>query len=253
MPAFRMNEAPAGKRVSTFFFFLMIRRPPRSTLFPYTTLFRSPKGAFFATPALANTISSLPFSRLIWAKSRSRSPRFDTSPCTPVTFFPISFTAAASSRSRRPVTKMYAPSFTNRFAVARPMPLLPPVTSAIFPSSLPMRVLLQIARLRKSINATRVNGLHLCETAIHEQFRSRDVAAVVGCEKHHSLRDLVGCAEPAERNSLGNGIHALFRRFYGTPWGRVDKSWAYRVHANTAVLQVRRPCPRERTHSRLCG
>src|SRR6266581_7028300 len=27
-----------------FFFFLMIRRPPRSTLFPYTTLFRSPRG-----------------------------------------------------------------------------------------------------------------------------------------------------------------------------------------------------------------
>src|SRR2546430_16938191 len=26
---------------SIFFFFLMIRRPPRSTLFPYTTLFRS--------------------------------------------------------------------------------------------------------------------------------------------------------------------------------------------------------------------
>src|SRR2546430_12122803 len=27
-----------------FFFFLMIRRPPRSTLFPYTTLFRSALG-----------------------------------------------------------------------------------------------------------------------------------------------------------------------------------------------------------------
>src|SRR2546422_8816563 len=27
--------------VFLFFFFLMIRRPPRSTLFPYTTLFRS--------------------------------------------------------------------------------------------------------------------------------------------------------------------------------------------------------------------
>src|SRR5690348_17700112 len=27
-----------------FFFFLMIRRPPRSTLFPYTTLFRSSPG-----------------------------------------------------------------------------------------------------------------------------------------------------------------------------------------------------------------
>src|ERR1039457_7557859 len=27
--------------VTSLFFFLMIRRPPRSTLFPYTTLFRS--------------------------------------------------------------------------------------------------------------------------------------------------------------------------------------------------------------------
>src|SRR2546430_110058 len=30
-----------GVRVLIVFFFLMIRRPPRSTLFPYTTLFRS--------------------------------------------------------------------------------------------------------------------------------------------------------------------------------------------------------------------
>src|SRR5258708_26532884 len=29
--------------LAVFFFFLMIRRPPRSTLFPYTTLFRSPE------------------------------------------------------------------------------------------------------------------------------------------------------------------------------------------------------------------
>src|SRR2546429_8734374 len=29
----------------SFFFFLMIRRPPRSTLFPYTTLFRSRAGS----------------------------------------------------------------------------------------------------------------------------------------------------------------------------------------------------------------
>src|ERR1039457_7547258 len=36
--------APAAGRVSCvqyLFFFLMIQRPPRSTLFPYTTLFRS--------------------------------------------------------------------------------------------------------------------------------------------------------------------------------------------------------------------
>src|SRR3712207_8825290 len=30
--------------IASSFFFLMIRRPPRSTLFPYTTLFRSPCG-----------------------------------------------------------------------------------------------------------------------------------------------------------------------------------------------------------------
>src|SRR3989454_7261085 len=33
---------------SFFFFFLMIRRPPRSTLFPYTTLFRSHVGVYAA-------------------------------------------------------------------------------------------------------------------------------------------------------------------------------------------------------------
>src|SRR2546430_7870762 len=33
------------------FFFLMIRRPPRSTLFPYTTLFRSIMDVEVVTPA----------------------------------------------------------------------------------------------------------------------------------------------------------------------------------------------------------
>src|SRR5712664_4461159 len=32
---------PSFYRFVLFFFFLMIRRPPRSTLFPYTTLFRT--------------------------------------------------------------------------------------------------------------------------------------------------------------------------------------------------------------------
>src|SRR5205807_10127208 len=35
------------------FFFLMIRRPPRSTLFPYTTLFRSPAAAGRLRPRCA--------------------------------------------------------------------------------------------------------------------------------------------------------------------------------------------------------
>src|SRR5258708_26763087 len=36
-----MSHTPTSPTFSSFFF-LMIRRPPRSTLFPYTTLFRSP-------------------------------------------------------------------------------------------------------------------------------------------------------------------------------------------------------------------
>src|SRR5215216_7733059 len=36
-----MNLFYDFSRLFVFFFFLMIRRPPRSTLFPYTTLFRS--------------------------------------------------------------------------------------------------------------------------------------------------------------------------------------------------------------------
>src|SRR5438552_19137249 len=39
-------------RLCSFFFFLMIRRPPRSTLFPYTTLFRSMDAARGSLDAL---------------------------------------------------------------------------------------------------------------------------------------------------------------------------------------------------------
>src|SRR6266540_5952663 len=41
-----------------FFFFLMIRRPPRSTLFPYTTLFRSGYAEYVVLPA--SSISPIP-------------------------------------------------------------------------------------------------------------------------------------------------------------------------------------------------
>src|SRR5438105_7930846 len=36
--------------LASFFFFLPMRRPPRSTLFPYTTLFRSHAGLFEDAP-----------------------------------------------------------------------------------------------------------------------------------------------------------------------------------------------------------
>src|SRR2546430_6020079 len=44
-----------------FFFFLMIRRPPRSTLFPYTTLFRSfaPEAGAASPTKLARRVREL--------------------------------------------------------------------------------------------------------------------------------------------------------------------------------------------------
>src|SRR5260221_3104275 len=56
-----------------FFFFLMIRRPPRSTLFPYTTLFRSssapslPSEASESRPSRASC-SSRSFGRMLAAE-----------------------------------------------------------------------------------------------------------------------------------------------------------------------------------------
>ncbi len=55
--------------------------------------------------------------------------------------------------------------------------------------------------------------LHLGKTSVHKQFRSGDVAAVVGREKHHGFRDLVCGPEPAERNILGNRLQTLLARF----------------------------------------
>src|SRR5438034_5084959 len=42
------------------FFFLMIRRPPRSTLFPYTTLFRSQHAQALPAPPSARTDQPIP-------------------------------------------------------------------------------------------------------------------------------------------------------------------------------------------------
>src|SRR2546430_13518816 len=51
-----------------FFFFLMIRRPPRSTLFPYTTLFRSDVAVEFVEFARGAQwiIHNAPFDVALW-------------------------------------------------------------------------------------------------------------------------------------------------------------------------------------------
>src|SRR3712207_8298543 len=69
----------------SWFFFLMIRRPPRSTLFPYTTLFRSrpfctgerTAECYFrvragADAAIARGLAYAPYADLLWVETGDR-------------------------------------------------------------------------------------------------------------------------------------------------------------------------------------
>src|SRR3989475_2221012 len=66
-------------RVTLYFFFLMIRRPPRSTLFPYTTLFRSQledsDGLRTGTPQILRSVTVGP----MWYFSRASEGIFSRS------------------------------------------------------------------------------------------------------------------------------------------------------------------------------
>jgi hypothetical protein len=53
----------------------------------------------------------------------------------PCALGPIAATAVSSSTGRLPVMKTKAPSSAKSFAVANPMPLVPPVISAIIPDN----------------------------------------------------------------------------------------------------------------------
>src|SRR6266511_5873192 len=55
------------------FFFLMIRRPPRSTLFPYTTLFRSDRSGRFGDRGIVL------FRRLFGLRADRKSTRLNSS------------------------------------------------------------------------------------------------------------------------------------------------------------------------------
>src|SRR3712207_8134357 len=57
------------EHVMHLFFFLMIRRPPRSTLFPYTTLFRSPERRKAKITTTAKTAPSTPSRSRPWTES----------------------------------------------------------------------------------------------------------------------------------------------------------------------------------------
>src|SRR5256885_13093537 len=72
------------------FFFLMIRRPPRSTLFPYTTLFRSKVGSKCAA-----------------ARTDATSEVVVVFPCAPATAIPYLSRISSASISARGITGIF--------------------------------------------------------------------------------------------------------------------------------------------------
>src|SRR2546430_11063127 len=86
------------------FFFLMIRRPPRSTLFPYTTLFRS--HAFdqpFHCRRLRPRVHAPPLAEVL-----------DREPCHPVRFLPRGGARAVDSLNQDPVPTRRVPAEVGR-------------------------------------------------------------------------------------------------------------------------------------------
>src|SRR2546429_8911102 len=67
--------AASGRFKTAFLFFLMIRRPPRSPLFPYTPLFRSA----FVLPSVTLAVLTLLFGGYALVEGRSEDTRLNSS------------------------------------------------------------------------------------------------------------------------------------------------------------------------------
>src|SRR5256884_8554979 len=74
MSALKFVTRPLFYYSFSFFFFLMIRRPPISTLFPYTTLFRSARRPICYPHPVPNCSHSLLDPRETWMTHRAVSP-----------------------------------------------------------------------------------------------------------------------------------------------------------------------------------
>src|SRR5690348_18109671 len=69
----------AGIVSDNFSFFLMIRRPPRSTLFPYTTLFRSERGGGCSLLLHARQVAALELGAEHLVRADRKSTRLNSS------------------------------------------------------------------------------------------------------------------------------------------------------------------------------
>src|SRR5580704_4133113 len=93
----------------------------------------------------------------------------------------------------------------------RPVPTLRRLCTFWPSESVPCIFYCQISSPQPILKAVpvEIGSLDLREAAIHEQLRSCDEAAVVRCQKHDGLGNLIGLTEPAERDCGRNGFQAF--------------------------------------------
>src|ERR1700687_1465082 len=119
------------------------RRTRRNALFRLTSIILSncasstPRQGPWATlvAALFTRMSAGPKSRVTPSTQRASSSGLPTWQALGITFPPSSAATSSSDSCLRPQITVVAPSRANAAAMALPMPRLPPVTRATFPSS----------------------------------------------------------------------------------------------------------------------
>ena len=127
------------------------------------------------------------------ARAASRRPRARTPPRLRArprrTSPPISSAAARTSGSERATTLTAAPSAASAFAIARPIPRPPPVTSATLPSS-PRAAAHACASVRSSIPPSTGSATPVIIRALVRKQPQHGVGHLVGCDE--TLDQLVG-------------------------------------------------------------
>src|SRR6202022_3336571 len=120
---------------------------------------------------------------------------------------------SSSSFWRRPVMKTKAPSLTKSFAVARPIPCVPPVMTAPFPWSLPLVLFRSAGPRTNRRSRARSEG----DAADPDCFQGRTMRRSNRRDRdaRHDTSNLILCSEHA----IDRSAHLL-----------QDKSWRQAIH-----------------------
>src|SRR5258705_7182793 len=187
----RMTDAPVFKSGKTFCTVKMGPPTLRSNVSRKCCGVISANGANSPPPALVNTTSRPCPCALTASATLSTSSGSVTSPQIPLAEGPIDASASSRRCLSRPVMKTCAPPAASRLAAARPIPEVPPVTSAVLSLSCPMMFSVSTGLLlvcMRTITATALFHTRLMDGGTR---RSAQRGFEVGAEdgSHHGVGD----------------------------------------------------------------